>query len=140
MTPLLPWWPKMDIKKYATTVDKIIINGQILVFEVSQQPYRSPLHQNSNSTKCTPPFHHSVPFCSAIPFCSAVPFWLSVPFCRSIPFHHSFPPYSSQSKPLKRRSATCLFLCSTLYNITSAIREAFIFSSSIFFLCYFLSL
>ena len=35
----LPWWPKMELKKYSTSVDKIITNGQILVFEVSKRPY-----------------------------------------------------------------------------------------------------
>ena len=40
-TPLPPLWPKMELKKFITTVDKIITSGQILVFEVSKQPYQS---------------------------------------------------------------------------------------------------
>ena len=44
MVPIPPWWPKFELKKYFSTVDKIITSGQILVFEVSKQLYQSLTH------------------------------------------------------------------------------------------------
>ena len=38
VVPLPPWWAKMELKNYFTTLDKIITSEQILVFEVSKQP------------------------------------------------------------------------------------------------------
>ena len=39
-----PWWPKIKLKFFSTTIDKIITSGQILVFEVSKRPHWSLRH------------------------------------------------------------------------------------------------
>ena len=44
-----PWWPKIELKYYSTTVNKIITIGQIFVFEVSKQPYWSPLDESGTT-------------------------------------------------------------------------------------------
>ena len=36
VVPLPSWWPKIELSKYSTTVDKIITSRQLLVFEVSK--------------------------------------------------------------------------------------------------------
>ena len=40
--PITFWWQKLEQKNYFTTADEIITSGQILVFEVSKQPYQYP--------------------------------------------------------------------------------------------------
>ena len=46
----------MEFKNYSTTVDRIITSGQILVFEVSKQPY-----QSAQQDKIICNWHHCLP-------------------------------------------------------------------------------
>ena len=52
MAPIPPWWPKVELKFFSTTIDKINTGRQIFVFEVSKWPYLSPPHDRITCMWC----------------------------------------------------------------------------------------